>query len=647
MEIGVFCVTNKIVNFINLIIIGFGLSISSWALGATHEPLTMDQGFKFAAKVKDKQTVIAQWQIAPGHFLYRKHLQISAESSNIKLGKPLYPQGVIKNEPGFGSFEVYQEKVNIPIPILKAKGNKVTLAVHYQGCSEEGYCYPPTEKKVTLDLTQPDPSIKNLTQPIGKTFDVATTLPDIKDLSAPSSAQDKVSKVLSSGHFFTTIITFLGFGVLLAFTPCVLPMLPILSGIIVGQRREHLTTLKAFSLSLIYVISMSLTYAIAGILIGYAGGSIQAIFQKPWLLTSFSLMFVALALSFFGLYELKLPQFLQSFLSKVSNNQRNGSYLGVAIMGCLATLIVSPCVTPALVGALGYIGKTGNAALGGTALFALGLGMGIPLLLICTAGSKLLPKAGIWMDRVKYVFGIILLAMAIWIIDRILPGPITLTLWAGLLIFAASAMGLFSAPNQKIASRFNHGLSAIFFIYGVILLIGAAMGHNNPLQPLYIPKALIANAQNENVTTHFKSVADEKEVNNAINDAKGKNKIVMLDFYAKWCISCKLMENNTFNHPEVVKALENFVTLKADVTENDKIAKNLEQKFQVIAPPTFLFFDATGKELEKYRIVGEMGPKEFLAHLNTVIKTISKELSSSTDEPLQIYKYRLQRKHLS
>lgn len=612
---GVFSVIRSIrklaalVSFLSLFITGL-------AFAATHEPLKMDEGFKFSTKVKDSQTVVAEWQMAKGYYLYRDHLKISASSPDTELGQPIYPPGVSKTEPEIGTFEVYKDKVSIAIPVVKNKDNKVQLTVKYQGCSEEGFCYPSTEKTATVDLTKVDTNLADISEPVAKQLDNASApQAEMKEAAAPVSEQDQVQTLLSSGHFISIVLSFLGFGVLLAFTPCVLPMIPILSGIIVGQNREKLTTSKAFSLSLIYVLSMSFTYAIAGVLIGYVGGSIQAAFQKPWLLITFSFFFVVLAMSFFGFYELKLPQGLHNSLSKFSGKQRSGSYLGVAVMGCIATLIVSPCVTPALVGALGYIGKSGNAVLGGSALFALGFGMGLPLLLIGTAGAKLLPKAGMWMDRVKTVFGMILLGMAIWILDRILPGQVTLLLWSCLLIFCASFLGLFSPQN---ASKFNQGLGAVCLVYGVCLLIGSTMGHTNPLQPLYTVAQ--SNVTEARELAAFKQVADLKELDNAIISAKAQNKIVMLDFTANWCTSCKLMEHRTFSHPEVAKALSNFVTLRADVTDNDTVAKNLEKQYQVVAPPTLLFFDSTGKELAKFRVVGEMGPKEFLEHLQTVMK---------------------------
>jgi thiol:disulfide interchange protein DsbD len=608
----------KIINFV----IGIGLLwVSPAAFSVPHKPLPIDQCFKFSATVKDPQTIIAEWHMAPGYYLYRQYLTVSTTTPDIKLGPPHFPKGVSKTEPEIGTFEIYPDKLYLPIPVISHKQDKVELTVHYQGCSQDGFCYPPTDKHITLDLSKAMgvSSELNNKEPIAQKVETPPLLPDSKELIDANSEQEKASQLLSSGHYLTIIASFLGFGLLLAFTPCVLPMIPILSGIILGQNRVKLTTGRAFSFSLVYVLSMSITYAVAGILIGYIGGSVQAAFQKPWMLAAFSLLFVALAFSFFGLYEIKLPERLQTSLSNASKRQKSGSYIGVAIMGCLATLIVSPCVTPALVGALSYIGKSGNAILGGIALFCLGFGMGIPLLLIGTAGAKLLPKAGIWMDRVKFAFGFLLLGMAIFMADRILPAPIILFLYGCVCIFTAIYMNVFTLLTAGAHSRLSHGAGTIFLVYGILLLIGATMGHTNPLQPLSSSSTSIATTAVDDVAS-FRHVADEEEVSNAIKEAVNQNKIVMLDFTAKWCTSCKIMEHRTFNDPEVTKTLHHFVTLKADVTNNDPIVKRLQQKYQVIAPPTLLFFDSNGHELEKFRVVGEMGPKEFLDHLQTVIK---------------------------
>lgn len=603
----------KFGNLISGLILSWFLAIS-FQTAFAEEPLSMDQGFQFSARVLDSKTIIAEWQMAPGYFLYRDKLVIQPVNTQTKLGKLLYPPSIKKVEPEFGSFQVYKDKVSISVPVIAAKDGKVDLQVRYQGCSDGGFCYPPTTKTISLDLHHVAPLLQTVKPAAPHTEPLALALDN-----SPISEQDKVTQILSGGHIFTIVASFLGFGLLLAFTPCVLPMIPILSGIIVGQK-NRLTTSKAFSLSLTYVLSMSFTYAIAGILIGYVGGSIQAAFQKTWLLVSFSCFFVLLALSFFGFYELQLPGRLQNYLTGLSNRQRSGSYIGVALMGCIATLIVSPCVTPALVGALGYIGKTGDALLGGSALFALGFGMGIPLLLIGTAGGKLLPKAGAWMDTIKTLFGVLLLAMAIWIIDRVIPATVSLFLWACLLIIAANLMGLFAPRQASNGSLLIRSLAIVIFSYGILMLIGAAMGNSNPFEPLQFGLSQATQSQFSEAQQQFKHIANTSELKNEFNSAKTQNKIVMLDFYAKWCTSCKMMENHAFKNPEVLKVLNNFVTLKADVTQNDQDAQKLEQQFRVVAPPTFLFFDNTGKELREFRIVGEMTPEKFLEHLQSVLK---------------------------
>lgn len=585
---------------------------------SAEEPLSMDQGFRFSARVLDPKTIVAEWQMAPGYFLYRDKLIIEAVNADTKLGQLIFPPSIKKVEPEFGTFQVYKDKVSISVPIVSAKEGKVNLQVRYQGCSDGGFCYPPTTKTVTLDLQHANPlttgiSVKPKTL---ATEPIALALDNIA-----ISEQDKVTQILSSGHIFTIIASFLGFGLLLAFTPCVLPMIPILSGIIVGQKNK-LTTRKAFSLSFTYVLSMSITYALAGILVGYAGGSIQAAFQTTWLLVTFSLFFVLLALSFFGFYELQLPGRLQNYLTGLSNRQKSGSYIGVALMGCIATLIVSPCVTPALVGALGYIGKTGDAWLGGSALFALGFGMGLPLLLIGTAGGKLLPKAGGWMDTIKTLFGVILLAMAIWILDRVIPSTLSMLLWGCLLIIAANLMGVFRTREHSNGSILIRSCAIICFAYGVLMMIGFAMGNTNPFQPLQF-NGERTHSSFDFSEHQFKPISNTSDLTSEINNARSHNKIVMLDFYAKWCTSCKMMENHAFKNPDVIKVLNNFVTLKADVTKNDDNIQKLEKQFRVVAPPTFLFFDNTGKELREFRIVGEMTAEKFLEHLQTVLKTNS------------------------
>jgi thiol:disulfide interchange protein DsbD len=437
--------------------------------------------------------------------------------------------------------------------------------------------------------------------------------------SCPTPAltqQDKISDFLAHSSWFLIAIGFLGFGILLAFTPCVLPMIPILSSIIVGQG-EEINTIKAFWLSLIYVLAMAITYAIAGVVAGLAGGYVQAFLQSPWVLGAFSIVFVLLSLSLFGLYELQLPSRFHHHVTHLSNQQTGGTYVGVAIMGCLSTLIVSPCVTAPLIGALSYIGKTGNAVLGGSALFSMGLGMGIPLVIIGTAGGKFLPKAGLWMNTVKAFFGVLMLGVAILLLSRIISPTTTMLLWAALLIISSIYMGAFTQTPATGIGKLWKGLSLIMLVYGFLLLIGAGMGNTNPFQPLVVQRAIPV--VNTPQTEPFKIITSLEELQEAIDSAKAQDKPIVLDFYADWCLSCKEMDNTTFEDPRVQVLLSRFVVLRADVTSNDDANKALEHQFNVIAPPTILFFDQNGQELNKDRIVGAVDAATLLKQLKSII----------------------------
>ena len=489
------------------------------------KPPPADKVFKFSAQITAQQVVTLQWKIARKCYLYHDRFSFKIiKPPTAHLGKVIFPRGKTKTDEIFGTYQIYTKTLKIPIPIINAGNKNINLYVHYQGCSEDGYCYPPIAHKVTVNFS------KNFVQ---------------IDASHFQPKQQKITQLLEHGRTIIILLSFLGFGLLLAFTPCVLPIIPILSGIIVGTYK-NINTTKAFCLSLVYVLSMAVTYAIAGIIVSLFGQNLQAELQNPWVLIIFSLLFVLLALSLFGLFELRLPQKLQQYISAISTKQKTGTYLGVAVMGVLSTLIVSPCVTPPLIGALVYIGKTGNIFLGGSALFALGLGMGIPLLLIGTAFGKFLPKAGNWMRWIQIIFGIIMLLMAGWMVSRI-----------------------------------------------------------------YSP---------QHITSQFRQVKTINDVKNQVAKATAQGKPVILDFYADWCISCKKMEYKTFIDPKIRKLLANFVVLKADVTANDMQDKKLEKNFGVVAPPTFIFFDAKGKELKRYELIGEMDTKSFYKYLLLIPK---------------------------
>lgn len=567
-------------------------SVTSYAL----QPLPADEAFALSAQ-KDQQGLSLHWKIAPGYYLYREQFSF-VPSAQVNL-----PAGIPKEDEILGKYQVYENEVTLSVPITKPASGSVDLIVHYQGCAASGFCYPPITKKLHLQAD----GIVTLTDANSM---LAPTVPDTT-VAAPESSQDQATQLLASQHWFLILLGFFGFGLLLAFTPCVLPLLPILSGIIVGQG-SNLTTRKAFLLSLTYVLAMAVAYAGAGVLAGLAGSYVQAFLQSPWVLSIFSLIFVLLALSLFGFYELQLPAVWQEKLTNYSNRQSGGTYVGVAIMGALSTLIVSPCVTAPLIGALSYIGKTGDAVLGGMALFAMGLGFGVPLLIVGTMGGKLLPKAGGWMDIIKAIFGVMMLAIAVWLLSRVIPAQITMFLWSALVIISAVYMGAFSTTPINALGKLWKGISLIIFVYGLLLLIGAAIGNTNPLQPLNFQS--IANTTSTQAAL-FKSVNSLQDLERELVDAKAQHKPVMLDFYADWCIACKEMERNTFSNPQVQAALSGYVLLRADVTKNDQADQALEKQFNVVAPPSMIFFDANGQELVSKRIVGEMDAQTFLQHL--------------------------------
>jgi thiol:disulfide interchange protein DsbD len=572
------------------------------AANTSQSPLPVDQAFALSAQLFGQDTIALHWKIAPKHYLYRDRLHFKIiKPTDAQIGTILFPKGIPKENDIFGKYEVYFNEVTIPVPIAHASPNDHLLEVAYQGCAEDGYCYPPTTRQLQIDFNKSSITIINPSN--------ATT----KAITPPNTnIQEKpFFDLFSDHHIITLLLAFLGFGILLSFTPCVLPMIPILSGIIVGHEKTVLRG-KSFRLSLIYVLSMAITYAIAGMLVGWLGGSVQTVFQQPWVIILFSLLFVLLALSFFGFYSLKLPAHLEERIANISRHQKSGHYLGVMIMGCLATLIVSPCVTPALVGVLGYISKTGNALLGGAALFMLGLGMGFPLLLIGLVGRKFLPKAGAWMNIVEHSFGVLFLGMAIWMLDRIIPAPLALMLWSSLLVICSVYLGALSPTPPHGWGKLFKGIGFVMLLYGFLLAAGAAQGNGNLLQPLSFS---VNTTQN---TASFAPVKNLSELQAALTQAKILKKPVLVDFYADWCLSCREMENTTFKDAAVIAALNNFVVLKADITANDAGNKILMQHFQVIAPPTFLLFDSQGEQIKNLTRVGKIDTPAFLDYLKQV-----------------------------
>ena len=591
---------------------------TSFGLGASDELLPADEAFQLDVSVEDPQTVVARWQIANDYYMYRDKISVTAAAgSKVGLQPIQLAAGDKKSDEFFGDIEVYHLQTEAQIPLIRSPtdGNRLQLTFTYQGCAEkQGVCYPPINKVMDLVLPPANAASAVTTTP-------AQTPPTATSSDTGLSEQDALAKRLLEGNTLLTLLAFFGFGLLLAFTPCVFPMIPILSSIIVGQG-EHLTARRGFILSTVYVLAMALTYTAAGVFAGLFGENLQAAFQNPWVLSTFAVVFVLLALSMFGFYDIQMPAFIQSRLSDISNRQKGGHLTGVAVMGFLSALIVGPCVAAPLAAALIVIGQTGNAVLGGMALFALSLGMGAPLIAIGTGAGKLLPKAGAWMDAIKAVFGVLLLAVAIWMLERILPGAFTLLLWATLLIVASVYMGALTQLGEHSSGwkKFWKGSGLVMLVYGVVLLIGAASGGSDPLRPLAALQ-VSGSASTATAATHlsFKRVKTIDDLNRELAAAKTQGRPVLLDFYADWCVSCKEMEKYTFARPEVQQALSGVLLLQADVTANDAEDKALMQHFGIIGPPSIIFYDRDGRQRKDMQLVGFKDADAFVKHVKDLL----------------------------
>ncbi|HHL3493081.1 TPA: protein-disulfide reductase DsbD [Legionella pneumophila] len=567
------------------------------------EPLPASEVFKVNVKKIDPNTFAIQWDILPKYFLYSDRIQLNSDNDDIaQLGSLRFPTPLTKTDKQGRTFKVYRNQLTLPVGVLGITPGETIINLRFQGCADDGFCYPPETRQIKLAIDDK----------------LALSQVDLETLKAPEEAtpekpeksEQDIASIFANHNWIMILLIFYGFGLLLSFTPCILPMVPVLSGIIVGHGKTA-TTKKAFFLSLSYVLSMSVTYAVVGAVVALLGANLQISMQSPWAISLFSLIFVLLALSMFGFYEFKLPDAWQSKIVGSSREQRGGHYLGAAIMGCLSTLILSPCVTAPLIGVLTYIAQTGNVLLGSVTLFTLSLGMGTPLLLIGTSAGKWLPETGSWMNAVKAFFGILLLAVAIYLMARILPAGLVMGLWACLLIFSGIYSGALTKSNTN-QEKLCQGIGIILLTYGLLILIGASMGSSNPLQPL-------ANLQAApTVTNAFESARAQsvKSVELAIKQALGKP--VMLDFYADWCASCKVMENTTFKDPRVQKALSHFIVIKVDVTANNQNDKALMQHFRVVAPPTFIFFNAQGIQLNNLKRVGEFNADEFMQTIKNI-----------------------------
>ncbi|MET0071003.1 MAG: protein-disulfide reductase DsbD [Candidatus Thiodiazotropha sp.] len=587
------------------------------------ELLDPEEAYKLSVSVEDGTHIRLYWSIADGTYLYQDNVALSIpESETVALGEVKLPPAEIKKDSvrpdgSIGDIAVYHNEIDLIVPLVRStpEADEFTLEARYQGCAEIGVCYPPISKQFTLSL----PAIS--AAQASEIADTTTAAP-ASPAGEPVSELDRITDTLKGGSTLLIVGAFFLLGLGLSFTPCIFPMIPILSGIIAGQG-DKITTQKAFTLSLVYVLAMAITYTVAGVLAGLFGGNLQAYFQDPWILSAFALVFVLLALSMFGFYDLQLPSSLQSRLSEVSNKQRGGTLGGVAIMGFLSALIVGPCVAPPLAGALIYIGQTGDAMLGGLALFALSMGMGAPLIAIGTSAGKLLPRAGSWMDAVKAVFGVALLGVAIIMLERIIPAELAMLLWGILFIVSAIYMG--ALRNLEIEAsgwqKLWKGLGFVFLVYGTLMLVGAASGGKDTLQPLRGIAIVGGSGAAGHQELEFKRIKSLDDLQREVAFASSQGRPVMLDFYADWCVSCKEMEKYTFSDPQVIDTLSNTHLLQADVTANDDVDQALLQgHFGLPGPPAIIFYGSDGQERRNYRLVGFMPAAEFSQHAAAAIR---------------------------
>ncbi|MEE8078196.1 MAG: protein-disulfide reductase DsbD, partial [Pseudomonadales bacterium] len=533
----------------------------------------------------------------------------NTESDRVQLGNLDLPVGDMKNDEYFGDREVYHNDIFANLPLARATPEAMDLDidVNYQGCADGGICYPPTTR--TLNITLPRAT-------------AVSALAAVSDRAAPVSRQSRLERVITGSGIWVTVGVFFAAGLGLAFTPCVLPMVPILSGIIAGEG-ENVSSTRGFMLALTYVMGMALVYTAAGVAAAAAGLQLQATFNQPWVLTLFSSLFVFLALGMFGLFKLQMPSAIQSRLANISGNQKSGTAVGAFIMGALSALIVTACVAPALIAALTVMAKSGDMVRGGTALFAMSLGMGAPLLLVGAAQGKLLPKAGPWMAAIGNAFGFMMLGLAIWMMSRVLPGTVTLALW-GVLIFMAGVYlgGLTTLTAQSAGThKLGKGFGVLAIMYGAVLLLGSLAGSDSMLKPLSgLSLGGQASVQEEH-GLEFQRIKTVGDLDRALADASSRGKSAMLDFYADWCVSCIEMEKLTFPDTAVKAALADTVLLQADVTANDDEEQALLKRFGVFGPPTIIFFGKDGLQRSGYEVVGYMKAKDFAAHVHLAFDT--------------------------
>ena len=557
-------------------------------------PLPVDKAFNLSAILLDNNTLLVRWLVQPDYYLYKDKILFSFEDASIENIN--FPESVTKNDEFFGEVSVFNAPLEVKVDLNNSERDSVLVTIDHQGCWEGGVCYPPQTDRLEVD------------------FEGSKKAPiPIQDMEANN--EKIVSEKFQQGGLALFIAAFLA-GLALSWTPCVYPMVPILSGIIIGQK-EKPSDFNAVLMSITFVLSMSLAYGLIGASAGYFGSGInlQAMMQTPWVLFVFSLIFLLLALSMFGFYDLQLPVGLQTRLASISNSQSGGSFVGVSIMGFLSALIVGPCVTPFLATALSYVIAGGSAAKGAASLFAMGLGMGVPLIIICGWGVNALPKAGPWMENVKKVFGFGMIAVALYLLDRVFSPLVSLILWALLFTIAPIMLGVFKNLNKSMSllNLFFKLTSLLILIYGLMLWLLVAKGDGDIQQPF--DTIIYGDKIDSTNSVVFKILEDEAQLNSLIAKTRSNNKILVIKFYAEWCRSCKKLERVVFKDSMVSESLKDSVTYTVDVTKNTQTNQSILSRFSLVGPPAILFFK-DGKEIRSHRIIGEVSAKELTNHLN-------------------------------
>jgi thiol:disulfide interchange protein DsbD len=572
-------------------------------------PLPANEAFNLDVVAIGAQTLNIRWLVHKDYYLYKDKIAISVKGASIV--NILYPDATLINDEFFGRVSIYDRPIEVLLSLEDVSSGQVTLSVEYQGCWKGGVCYPPQQANYNISL--PGSGASNPEDSSEAPTDFLPTA-----LEQMNSEEITAQELFQKGGLALFIGAFLA-GLAISYTPCIYPMVPILSGIIIGQKKSP-STFKAVSMSLVFVLSMSLAYGLIGATAGYfgAGVNIQAMLQTPWVLVFFGMIFVFLAFSMFGYYDIQLPNKLQSKITQISSKQNGGSFIGVAIIGFLSALIIGPCVTPFLATALSYVIADGSTTKGAIGLFAMGLGMGVPLIIICGWGINALPKSGPWMETIKHVFGVLMLAVALYLLDRIISPWASILLWASLFTIAPIALGAISPLDKSSTSwhRIFKAISLIVLGYGVLLWLLVARGGGDMYQPL---SGWDYSANNQIIkSVEFELLQSEQQLDGFIADTQNSDKLIVLKFYADWCVSCKTLERKVFSDRSVIKNLDKALTLTADVTDNtDANNKALLARFDIAGPPAILFFK-NGKEARSQRIIGEISAKDFLEHLNSI-----------------------------